>query len=1283
MGDIIGRGFDTYVQKQVIKRQEKLNYGQTDLDVIRWNNSNNAFLRLSSGVNVSSSFIETNLGLSGYADGNSLARHFRLFSAQTYSTATDSYKFTKGAKYSFDSSYGFASPSYTSYGLVPPPGITSATIKSLNRGSLREATVNIKCHNLQQFQIIEVLYLRLKYSLLLEWGHSMYFDNDGILTNSTHDLSYDFLNKNLSQTTVLQRIQAEREASCGNYDAFFGLVTNFDWTVNPDGGYDINMIARAAGDVIESLKINSNTPSKNAISSPTSNARLEIDAYKSTLNRLMWTIAINVNNYTGLKTYAHGLDDKSGAFRVNNGTLSNYSGIPIGYTKSGGNLLAWNEASMWNFRALTPGWQGDRQSYIKLGTLLRIIESFLVFYDSKHSNEPIFKIDYDYLKNYCFTFPRHASIDPRVCLIPYPVDVSKAKLATGGVYYEGETRIITKTYFPDDGTIYTDTARTVISKDYGLSDILNKLDSLPEAKGALPILNPQGNWINVKQEVVPITENGSTVIPLPAAELSTDQTSAKIWTFKNSTQLSTGAPIFGFPGIPVNPVDPNGAIGTLRNNDANQLYWLSTSLVNQWTGANNHETIDPVPYGTEYIRFVQQYQTGVKKLWRITDYGSGSPADQPISTTFTVLASTDPAPTETGTGYQDANGNISGTYAYSVGDVYIETYQVVITKYNNTKASGIIASSTGANVYKDLESDNNPGFKDLKDDLNFTGRTMEIRVNMEYIAKTLSESIDDKDGSAKLYNFLKKLLSGIQNALGNVNNFEVVYNEDTNTFKIIDNTLIPELYKKLTPNEQSIVQFLISAGNNRGNDGGSFVHNINFRTKLSNAFATMATIGAQSNGAVVGEDATALSRWNVGITDRIIEKRVGSGPEITENTDVMVEYLNNINAFQNIVNKTNDTQISDAEIAAARNAATDVFKTEIAAHSLKGQNNRSKGMTPLGFIPFDLELNMVGLSGPRIYESYTIDTKLLPNSYRDSIQFICSGISHTISNGEWKTTLNSICGPKQEGSTVTAMAKAIPAKSTSPPPKTGGTRTMKSIDDLVLGPGLEPVKNLISSVESNGGDYNIYNFGVSGTDGIRSRTPGTPKKWYRANAYDLINLTIQEVRDLQDGPEQLFAVGKYQCIPNTLKSAVSKIPLNANSKFDAATQETIGDYLLLESTSRLNLAAYLKNSNLGDENDLAAAIQDLAQEFASLPVTTAIRVEYIDPADGKTKKKMEPGDYGDVVTGVGNTSCYGSSPPNHSESRYTVADVAQILIKSRKQYSGNTPKFVPTYYKLN
>jgi GH24 family phage-related lysozyme (muramidase) len=57
---------------------------------------------------------------------------------------------------------------------------------------------------------------------------------------------------------------------------------------------------------------------------------------------------------------------------------------------------------------------------------------------------------------------------------------------------------------------------------------------------------------------------------------------------------------------------------------------------------------------------------------------------------------------------------------------------------------------------------------------------------------------------------------------------------------------------------------------------------------------------------------------------------------------------------------------------------------------------------------------MLGLSGVKIYETYTIDTTLLPKAYKDKIQFICSGVSHKVSDGEWTTTLNSICGPKYD-----------------------------------------------------------------------------------------------------------------------------------------------------------------------------------------------------------------------------------------------------------------------------
>ena len=53
------------------------------------------------------------------------------------------------------------------FGIVPMPGIESVDVKALERGSIRRATVTLKAYNKEQFDIIDILYLRLGYTLLL------------------------------------------------------------------------------------------------------------------------------------------------------------------------------------------------------------------------------------------------------------------------------------------------------------------------------------------------------------------------------------------------------------------------------------------------------------------------------------------------------------------------------------------------------------------------------------------------------------------------------------------------------------------------------------------------------------------------------------------------------------------------------------------------------------------------------------------------------------------------------------------------------------------------------------------------------------------------------------------------------------------------------------------------------------------------------------------------------------------------------------------------------------
>ena len=76
----------------------------------------------------------------------------------------------------FDSAYGdpstrsdaFIDEDGDAMGIVPMPGIVDASIKVKSAyGSLREAQVNFVCHNKRQLEILELLYMRVGYTLLL------------------------------------------------------------------------------------------------------------------------------------------------------------------------------------------------------------------------------------------------------------------------------------------------------------------------------------------------------------------------------------------------------------------------------------------------------------------------------------------------------------------------------------------------------------------------------------------------------------------------------------------------------------------------------------------------------------------------------------------------------------------------------------------------------------------------------------------------------------------------------------------------------------------------------------------------------------------------------------------------------------------------------------------------------------------------------------------------------------------------------------------------------------
>lgn len=286
--NILGEGFPEEIINQVSKRQKIYGSGYTSKprtsEEIVYLNANTSWVKLVSSVNVDNPRIIQDQSLSPLGASikdNALAKKFVLFNGvnENPSNQRSDISLDGSILGNNNGAYGIGG---TEFGLRPMMGIKSADIKHENRGSIRRASVQIKAFNKVQFDIIDVLYLRLGFNILLEWGHSMYYSNgengllqkDGIGSSlADYFLEGKYKNGILTYDAFLDLIKQKRLESNGNYDAMFAKVCNFHWSFLPDGSYDITLDLVSVGDIVESFKINllTNGPAESITTSGTGN----------------------------------------------------------------------------------------------------------------------------------------------------------------------------------------------------------------------------------------------------------------------------------------------------------------------------------------------------------------------------------------------------------------------------------------------------------------------------------------------------------------------------------------------------------------------------------------------------------------------------------------------------------------------------------------------------------------------------------------------------------------------------------------------------------------------------------------------------------------------------------------------------------------------------------------------------------------------------------------------------------------------------------------------------
>ena len=295
MGNIIGEPFLDYVRTQVRTRQEVLGSEYLNSDDLKYITTKTPWLRLASSVDLTANEISGSIDPTSVLGklvangvninsirGNKLAQNFILFGGSMhldnyyddregkniidYAEGEIEEKFRTGLNYNakdnpFEGAYGWGGIEERGY--IPMPGIESVTTTYLNNGALSKTSITIKCFSKAQFQLLDVLYLRPGYSLLLEFGWSTYMDNTRKLSTfpsfKSEPLAFLLDPSEASVPTqyyMYNLITQERAKYDGNYEAVFGKIVNFKWEFSTDGAYICTVDLLGMGSIIDSLKLN-------------------------------------------------------------------------------------------------------------------------------------------------------------------------------------------------------------------------------------------------------------------------------------------------------------------------------------------------------------------------------------------------------------------------------------------------------------------------------------------------------------------------------------------------------------------------------------------------------------------------------------------------------------------------------------------------------------------------------------------------------------------------------------------------------------------------------------------------------------------------------------------------------------------------------------------------------------------------------------------------------------------------------------------------------------------
>ena len=926
MGNIIGEPFSDYVREQVRIRQEVLGSESLNSDDLKYITTKTPWLRLASSVNLTANEISGSIDPTSVlgklvANGvdvnlirdNKLASSFILFGGSMhldnlYSKEEDKNiidyaeggieeKFRTGLNYNakdnpFGGAYGWGGIEERGY--VPMPGIESVTTTYLNNGALSKTSITMKCFSKAQFQLLDVLYLRPGYSLLLEFGWSTYMNNTRELSTfpsfKSEPLAF-LLEPSIApvptQYYMYNLIATERAKYDGNYEAVFGKIVNFKWEFNTDGAYICTVDLLGMGSIIDSLKLNvvdttRNKDEKGSSSTTNNTKELSFEEWKS---RKMGAYNYSIyNSFIG----KHNLEDPPPCEEKTRETR-------FLTTETYSDCTA-QKAHVWKPEILAALRQAIRPLGGSSATKADCEEQLRSGYDTYIQER---KEDKD-LKE------ENTNNNPLLS--------NKDKTALNKVFYEMAQSLMIKN---ENNDLKNSIVNGQIDK-YGLFKMGNTLNGEKTKDGG-------------------DETQGSVFIKFGALLKVIEEKANLFSTISSGTNSGTPLVQFDFK------------YGDL-NNDTNFMSIIPPNL-------STNPKICIVPWS----------KMSIEGLNFDLSSGGDLPTDSELNT-------------------------------------FLQNYKFLV--------------------------EGNP----------YIGRLGNVLINLRFAALTLDTAQKDEDGAISVLSYIQAILQGINESMGSINNFKVTFDENDGLIKIYDETPLPGLIDVIKEDKYTKFNIFGVGLTRTTTEGealikqGSFITNLSLNAEIPKNFAAMITIGAQASANNLSGNSTSFSTYNRGLVDRITPEKVDSTQrfKIQDKEEVRLhpkqEAVNlknekiyyqgssdKISAFSAVYTRTGKSSGGNVNSYNFNESITADFTENYTTYIklIQGILTDHNQVPQPFFLPFNLNLEMEGLSGMKLYQKFRITDDILPPSYeKDSVDIIIKAINHTVDTQSWTTTLDTMSVPR-------------------------------------------------------------------------------------------------------------------------------------------------------------------------------------------------------------------------------------------------------------------------------